>query len=355
MQLDDTARTQALDPEGMLAHVAGLPDQVEAAWSLAEGLDLPAAYSSVRRVVICGLGGSAIGASLVQALVEAECPVPVSVLRDYALPACVSGPDTLVIGSSHSGNTEETLSAFDQAHARGGRMLAICTGGQLAERAERYRVPLWRFEHRGQPRAAVGYSLVLILAVLARLGFVSYSRRDVTEAAAEMRMQQKSIGADIDVAHNPAKRLAGQLMGRYVVVFASGLLAPVARRWKGQINEIAKAWAQFEILPEADHNTVAGTLHPEAHIDKFAVIFLRSSFDHPRNAARADATRELLMTQGFTTDGVHAVGVSPLAQMLTAVHFGDYTAYYLAMGLGVDPTPVPQIQQLKARLAELAP
>lgn len=351
MKLDDLDYFKSIDTGDFLSHVDGLPDQVGKAWALVQGLGLPESFRDVKRVVVCGMGGSAIGASLVQALVEPESPVPLTVVRDYALPAFAAGPETLVIGSSHSGNTEETLSAMAQAHSRGARLLAVCTGGKLMELAREWGAPVWPFEHHGQPRAAVGYSFMLLLAALARLGFVEYESRHVAEAVEEMRVQQKTIAADIPVVHNPAKRMAGQLMDRYAVVFGSGYLAPVARRWKGQINEVSKAWAQFEELPEADHNTVVGTMVPEALIDKFMILFLRSGFEHVRNAARADATKELFMTMGFNTDNVQAVGVSPLAQMLTALHFGDYASYYLAMCYGVDPTPVPQIDSLKARLA----
>lgn len=349
----DNLDFKTTDPSGFLSDIDGLPDQVDAAWALGQTRELPESYREVKRIVVCGMGGSAIGGSLVQALVESESRVPLTVLRDYALPQFAAGPETLVIGSSHSGNTEETLAAFEQAHARGARLLAISRGGTLMESAERWGASAWQFEHAGQPRAAVGYSMMLLLAVLARLGLVRYNAGHIAEAVAEMRTQQKIIAADVPVVHNPAKRLAGQLMDRYTVVFGSGYFAPVARRWKGQIGEVSKAWAQFEELPEADHNTVVGTMYPEQLIGKFMMLFLRSSFEHVRNAARADATKELLMTLGFNTDNVQAMGVSPLAQMLTALHFGDYTSYYLAMCYGVDPTPIPQIDTLKARLAQL--
>ena len=160
------------------------------------------------------------------------------------------------------------------------------------------------------------------------------------------------LRAESPVARNPAKRMAGQLMDRLGAIFASDYLAPVARRWKMLINEFAKAGAIADELPEMDHGSAAGTIYPEALVSKYMLLFLRSAHDHPRNRARADLTRELYMTAGFNTDAIEAAGQSPLAHMLTALHYGDYTAYYLAMCYGVDPGDVPQIEYLKTELGK---
>jgi glucose/mannose-6-phosphate isomerase len=167
-----------------------------------------------------------------------------------------------------------------------------------------------------------------------------------------MRDQQAAIGCASPVAANPAKRLAGQLVDRWPVILGAGVLAPVARRWKGQLNELAKCWAQFEVLPEADHNTVAGVNFPEEQLARTMVLFLESPSDHPRNHLRAEVTRKVLMLEGLGTDTVTAPGNSALANQWTALHFGDYLAYYLAMIYGVNPTPVEAIESLKAELGQ---
>lgn len=351
MNLDDLAYFQTIDSQNFLAHIDGLPDQVDDAWALGQSLTAPDSFRSVRQIVITGMGGSAIGGALTQALTAPESSLPVTVIRDYALPAFV-GPNTLVIGSSHSGGTEETLSACDQAVRRGAKLLALTTGGQLAALAEQNGGTVWRFKHAGAPRAAVGWSFMLSLSVLVKLGAVKDKAADVAEAVAAMRSQQAALRADSLVIHNPAKRMAGQLLGRFSAIFASDYLAPVARRWNGQLTEVAKAWAQFAELPEMNHNQVVGTLYPAELVSKFMVLFLRSAHDHPRNRRRAQVTREIYMTSGFNTDEIEAQGQSPLAQMLTALHYGDYVAYYLAMAYGVDPTPIPQIDYLKEQLAK---
>ncbi len=349
MNLDDLDRFRQLDPQGMLSHIDGLPDQLEAAW--AQGLAHPLPdWTGIRSVVVCGMGGSAIGADLIAAYLAPRASVPIVVWRNYDLPAYSRGPETLVVASSHSGNTEEVLSAFEMARSRDVRLMTVSTGGELLRRAESAGVPAWRFEHHGQPRAAVGFSFGLLLAALVRLGLAPDQGDAVAAAAADMRAQAATLRAEIPVVHNPAKRMAGQWMGRWPTVIGSEFLAPVARRWRTQISEIAKAVAQFEELPEADHNLVAGVVHPEALFGQTMVVFLRAAGLHPRNQLRLETTREILMVEGFNTDVIKAAGETPLSQQWTCLHFGDYSAYYLAMGYGIDPTPVAAIEGLKGRL-----
>jgi glucose/mannose-6-phosphate isomerase len=211
-------------------------------------------------------------------------------------------------------------------------------------------VNLWRFEHQGQPRAAVGFSFGLLLAVFTRLKLIPDPDEEVRGAIQAMIDQQASINASVPTVKNPAKRLAGQLMGRWVVVLGSGVLAPVARRWKGQISEVAKSWAQFESLPEADHNTLAGVMNPEALLPKAFVLFLRGASDHPRNQLRSELTQKAMMLEGLNTDFVVGKGETSLANLWSSLHFGDYTAYYLAMAYGVDPTPIPAIESFKKEM-----
>jgi glucose/mannose-6-phosphate isomerase len=350
LNLNDSQAFSALDPQNMLAHIDGLPRQLQEAWDTGQTLPLPTG-EGIRQVAIAGMGGSAIGADLLAAYAQEYASVPVIVHRDYGLPAWAKGPETLVICSSHSGNTEETLSSFEKAVQQGTRIVCVTTGGTLAEKAPQVGASLWRFNHQGQPRAAVGFSFGLLLALFARMKLLPDPEIDLRDAVESMLEQQKRLRAESPLAENQSKRLAGQLYGRMVSVFGSGFLAPVARRWKGQISEIAKAWAQFEFLPEADHNSLAGTLHPEKILSYTTALFLMAPSDHPRNRLRSELTRQAFMLEGLSTDYVEAVGNTPLAHIWTALHYGDYLSYYLAMLYGVDPTPVDALEGLKASLA----
>jgi glucose/mannose-6-phosphate isomerase len=349
MNLDDLDRIKQLDRMDMLVHIQGLPGQLEEAFHIGLQLPLPQ-MGHIEHVLIAGMGGSAIGADLLARYAAPLSPAPVTVHRDYELPAWAHGPHILVIASSHSGNTEETLSAYEIAQNRGCRTLAITTNGKLALLAESEGLPLWVFEHHGQPTAAVGYSFGFLLAAMVRLSLLPDPAADLKEALDVMRQQQKDLEPDVPVSKNPAKRLAGQLFGRWVTVLASGYLSPVARRWKMQISELAKAWAQFEFIPEADHNTLAGVVNPIDVLTRTMTIFLRSPSDHPRNFLRSNLTRQGFMIAGLNTDVFDAKGKSPLAHIWSALHFGDYMAFYMAMAYGVDPTPVEALESFKAAM-----
>ena len=348
MNLDDIASFKKLDPQNMLGEIDTLPSQLQSAWELGQQLPLPSSQG-ITHILITGMGGSAIGADLLAGTIAPDCRIPVIVQRDYDLPAWAHGPQTLVMACSHSGNTEETLAVFEAAVQAKCRLLAICTGGELEKRATAHQLPVWKFNHAGQPRAAVGFSFGLLLAAFARMGLIPDPENDLLDALAGMRTQQENLRAEVPVAQNPAKRMAGQLVGRWVNVYGSGSLAPVARRWKCQINEIAKSGAGFEFLPEADHNALAGLENPEVLMHTMT-LFLRAPSDHPRNHLRVDLTRQGFMVAGLNTDVYEANGETRLAHLWTALHFGDYMAYYLAMAYGTDPTPVEALQNIKAAL-----
>lgn len=351
MDLNNHASFTSIDSQNYLGEIEGLPTQLESAYHQGLDTNLPQ-WQGFQRVLIAGMGGSAIGADLLAAYAAPLCQVPIGVQRNYSLPAWATGPETLVVASSHSGNTEETLAAYDQAINRRCRILALCTGGKLADKARAAGVPLWTFIHHGQPRAAVGYSFGMLLALLTRLGLIPYPGKELAAAITAMRMQQDDLQARVPVVHNLAKRLAGQLVGRWVMVFGADVLEPVARRWKTQVNELAKAWAQFELLPEADHNALAGLVQPENSLSSAMALFLRGSSNHPRNLIRVELTKQAYMLEGVNTDFVEAKGDTPLTQQWTALHLGDYVAYYLAMLYEIDPTPIPALEGFKKQLAD---
>ena len=185
------------------------------------------------------------------------------------------------------------------------------------------------------------------------MGFIPDQKEALEDAIAAMKKSQEHLQPQVPTVKNPAKRYAGQLMGRWVTVMGSGLLTPVARRWKGQINELAKAAANFEFLPEADHNTLAGTINPEEVLNPHTMtFFLTAPSDHPRNHVRTELTKNAFMLGGMNTDMAEARGNTPLAHMWTLILFGDYMAYYLAMAYGVDPTPIPALAEFKEMMTE---
>ena len=210
MNLDDRPHMEAVDRENMLGHIDALSDQFQNAWQHAQSQPLPESHRAPRQIVLAGMGGSAIGGDLTAALLAPTSPVPFAVVRGYMLPAYVQGADTLVIASSHSGDTEETLAAADLARERGARLLAITTGGALADHAERHGYPLWGFTYASQPRAALGWSFGLLIGLAHRLALAPSLEADLAEGVALLREKRPLYSADNPTVNNPAKRGAGQ-------------------------------------------------------------------------------------------------------------------------------------------------
>jgi glucose/mannose-6-phosphate isomerase len=346
MNFDNLDLMHKIDADDMLGQLQTLPDQLEKGWELGMSYPFPD-NNDIRHIIIAGMGGSAIGGDLIAAYLSPLYKIPILVHRDYDLPAWASGPETLVIACSHSGNTEETLSVFEQGIQRGCSLATLSTGGELSRRASEANMPHWTFEHHGMPRAAVGFSFSMLLCMINKLGLVEDPKKDLRKAAASMRAQQEKIGPQIPASQNPAKQLSQKLIGHWVAIIGSGYLAPIARRWKCQMNELAKAWTQFEFLPEADHNTLAGVNNPAEILGKTIVVFLDASSNHPRNKLRSKLTRKELSDHGLASAFYLAQGESPLEHMWTALHFGDYVSYYLAIAYNTDPSPIAAIENLK--------
>ena len=351
MNLDNFEKFAALDQDRMIEHIAGLPEQFEKAWDLGFNLALPL-MQPINRIVVAGMGGSAIGADLLSSYLSDRATVPVMIQRDYGLPAYAFGKETLVIVSSHSGNTEESLSAFEAACRSNCQILVITTGGTLLADSLASGVPAWVFVHKGQPRAAVGYSFCLLLALFTRLGLISDVSVEVRKTAKLLKEIGKELNIEVPIRNNPAKRLAGQMAGRHITIYGSGFMAPVARRWKCQMNEVAKTIASFEFLPEADHNTLAGICHPQEALEREITLFLQASTDQVRNQKRVNETRQIMMVEGLNTDLIEAKGKTRLEQMWSTILLGDYISYYLAMIYEVDPTGIAPIWALKEAMSK---
>lgn len=349
--LDDLTVHQRLDPQGMLGQLKGLPHQCREAWEKALKFRLPPEYRKVDKVVILGMGGSAIGGDLLRSLAHRLKTPLIFVVRDYGLPPFVD-ESTLVIASSYSGNTEETLSAFSQALETKSHKLALTTGGRLGEVARKAGVPLFTIEHVSPPRAALGYSLMPLIAFFHQLGFFKDISADVLEMLTTLQDLLTKWNETVPTSANPAKQLATSLHGKIAVIYGAGILSEVARRWKTQINENSKAWAFFEVLPELNHNAVVGYEMPRELAADMFVVLLRSSHLHPRTLLRYNITSELLKQSSVPHQIVDAPGKSELAQVMGTVYLGDWVSYYLALLYGVDPTPVKVIDYLKNRLSE---
>jgi glucose/mannose-6-phosphate isomerase len=352
VNLDDIQIYKRLDPENMREHLHGLPQQCRTAWDKAKEFQLPRDYANIDKVVILGMGGSATGGDLVRSLFSSKKKPIIFVSRDYNLPAFVDHK-TLVIASSYSGNTEETLSAFSQALDKKCKKLAMTTGGRLKALAEDAKVPVFVINYIAQPRAAVGYGFMSLIAFLQKLGLLEDKTAEVKAMIQDLDKLLEELKETVPTGSNRAKQLATKLHGKIAVIYGAGILSEVAHRWKTQINENSKAWAFYEVFPELNHNAVVGYQFPQELASKIYVVLLRSSSLHPRILIRYQVTSELLEQSGISHETIDSRGKSELSQMMGLIYLGDWTSYYLAILYEIDPTPVKAIDYLKKRLSEV--
>ena len=302
-------------------------------------------------VVVAGMGGSALAALLVKADLESILTMPFQVVREYDLPAYVN-ESTLVIVSSYSGNTEETLSCLDQARERGAQVAILAAGGKLVERATADSIAHVVIPAGLQPRMAVLFNLRALATILAHFGVVGNSMVEQITATAEwLRTETQQWLPDVSTDKNYAKQLALLAVGKTAVFYGGRLSGPVAYKWKISWNENAKNVSFWNVYPETNHNEFIGwSSHP---VDKpFAVFDLKSSFEHPRILKRFDVTDRLLSGLRPKATPIELAGDSPLAQMLWGSILADFVSIYLAILNGVDPTPVVLVEKFKDEMVK---
>jgi glucose/mannose-6-phosphate isomerase len=339
-KLDDAKELAQIDRSGMREMLLGFPEQLSRAWGL------QAEVPQFKQIVVCGMGGSAIGGDCLKVyLARKGFPRPVFVVRGYELPPFVD-EDTVVFAVSYSGNTEETLQCFAEALKRGCPIVAMTSGGRLARMALEHGTSLISIPKGLPPRAAFGY---LFLPMLRSLEPYLQGLKGEFQGALEKLQRIAPLYAEAPQTENPAKRLARAWHGRIPVIYGSYMLTDVvARRWKTQINENAEAPAFHNALPELHHNElmVWGSLR-----ERFVYTLLRDPAEGPKLKRRSELTRSLLEERGCTVLEFRGEGEGLLARLLSLSHLGDWASFYLAMLYGVDPTPVTLIEELKARLS----
>jgi glucose/mannose-6-phosphate isomerase len=349
LDLDDPSAFAANDSSDMLGAVGGLPSDCRAAYVTGrstEGLPSP---DDVSAVTCCGMGGSAVAGDVLRAVFRERLHVPVDLSRSPELPG-YAGPHTLVVVSSYSGNTSETLAAFREAAARGCRIIGVTSGGTLGRECEEHGVAVVPVPSGLSPRAALGHLAFGAMGALESSGLLPPLEADVDETVAELVGLADELRPDMPSSSNLAKRPAGWLGDRVPVVWgADGIGSVAAMRWKTQMNENGKVPAWFSSMSELDHNEVVGW--SEGTGETYGVIALRHEGEPDELAARFPLSEAIARDAGAKVDEVAARGRSNLAQLFSLIMIGDFTSVYVALRRGVDPTPVLAIDRLKAALA----
>lgn len=344
--LDDLNVLKQRDPENALGVAAEQWQQVQLQ---TEVIDAATNVPTITKVVVAGMGGSALAALLTKAWLFDRLSMSFEVVREYDLPAYVD-ESTLVIASSYSGNTEETIEALRQAKERGAVTAVLTAGGALAEQGAANMLPRVIIPSGLQPRMAVLFNLRALIALLVSFGIVSDGIVDELTAHAQWLQQEtQNWLADVSTDKNYAKQLALLAVGKTPVFYGGRLTGPVAYKWKISWNENAKNVAFWNVYPEMNHNEFIGwASHP---VDKpFAVFDLVSSFEHPRILKRFEISDRLLSGKRPKATPVHLAGDSLLAQLLWGSILADFVSIYVAILNGVDPTPVDLVEKLKKEL-----
>ena len=340
------------DKQGMYEKIVEFPGQLQEGFQIGQNADIPKVdISKVKNIVVCGLGGSAIGGDLVRTFLAYRISIPFSVCRHYTLPEYV-GSDTLCILSSYSGNTEETLSAYQDAKKRGAQIFAITSGGKLKKQCASNGFSSIIIPPGFPPRAALGYSFMPMLVILSRLGLFTNIDSDI-EAAVKF-LEQNVNNYLIDDPDNMAICTARSLFNKMTVIYGGqDYFDAVAVRFKGQICENAKVPAFFNFFPEFNHNELVGWGLVDEFKDKLAVIILRDQDDHPRIAIRVGIVAGILRDKDVEVIEYKSSGPNLLARMFSLIQFGDFVSLYLALLNKIDPTPVEVIDYLKNELDKL--
>ena len=347
----DEESIYALDRSGMFSHIRQTGAELLRAWDASEALELPIGALKAKGVVVAGMGGSATGGDYFAALCQGRARIPVVVIRGYDLPGWVDD-NTLVIVASHSGNTEEALACYEDAHRRGSELLVFATGGQLTELAGRDGTAWHPVRYDAPPRAALAHSLAPLLRVGNLLGLCHTDRADIRRAGElHSALSHDHIGEQVPTRTNAAKQIAEGIAGRFVMLFGAEHLTSVARRFRNQLSENGKTLGSFEMLPEANHNVVVGLGTAKAIAGSLAAVLLESDLYNGRLRQRFDATASLLEEAQVPVFRIPIGGATQLEQLLQSTAWGDYVSTYLALLNGLDPTPIPQIEQIKLALS----
>jgi glucose/mannose-6-phosphate isomerase len=351
--LDDINEIKKIDPDGMYDLIYQFPSQFEDALNTAQAPKLPDWNASqIQNILLAGLGGSAIGGDLVRSYLAERLNIPFFVCRNYTLPHFV-GESSLVFISSYSGNTEETVSAYDDAQRRKAKILTLSSGGKVQEKSLQNGITWVNIPKGFPPRAALGYSFVPVLVMLERLGLANGQRDQIKRTGEFLNSNRLKYRLESGVRENPAKRMALELHQRLPIIYAAtDHFDAVSTRWKGQICENAKMLAFNNVFPEFNHNELVGWKILSEYGDDLIVVILKDEDDHPRIKKRMKIVKGIIEKKKVRVIEVESCGETLLSRIFSLIQLGDFVSLYLAILNRDDPRPVKVIDFLKNELAK---
>lgn len=339
------------DNSGMFSIISAFPEQLKQAFDIGINIALKNEYPGINNIIITGLGGSAIGGDLIRSCLQYEINIPIQVNRNYYLPA-YAGKNTLVIVSSYSGDTEETISAYNDAVKKGCKIVCISSGGKLTIMAENDGYDNVKLPRGYQPRCALAFSFISLLMLFVKLGLIKERDNEIS-GLIKLMEERSMIYSSVEGSDNPAIKIAGHIQGKIPVIYSSNdLLDAVNLRWRGQFAENSKSLAFGNLFPELNHNEIVGWQENSEFLRNFALIFLLDREDNPRIVKRQKVTKEILEPYRGLDIEIVSEGNSKLERIFDLVYLGDWISFYLAILYKTDPAPIEKINILKNKLME---
>jgi glucose/mannose-6-phosphate isomerase len=335
------------DAQGMREKIEDFPEQIRKSWEEGKKADR-GRISDPSHIVICGMGGSAIAGDLLHDLFFEDLSIPLIVNRGYDIPSFIDERSLLLI-SSYSGNTEETLHAFSQGHQKKAMIAVFTSDGEIGKKAEDERIPTLTFPSGYPPRSALGFSFFSMVGFLTQIVSLPLDDRHINALIALLNRLK-------DLLKHPKgeiAQLSDTLIGNIPLIHISRRLRSVALRWQTQINENSKTFAHINEIPEANHNEIVGLNFPKALVRKMVLIFLRAKkYENTQIGNRFEISKEIVRSSVKKIVQIEAEGDDKLQEMFSLIYKGDFLSYHLSQRLGVDPTPVSRIDTLKQKLQE---
>lgn len=353
--LDDIEAIKQLDAENVLGSIEQLGGQCQQAWEEASNIQFPGEYRDVSSIVFSGMGGSALGAYVVKSLTSDLLPVPFEIINNYTLPAYVSS-NTLVIVSSYSGSTEESVASCEHALKIGAKVTGITTGGKLGQLLTQAKMPAYIFTPRynpsKQPRLGMGYSVIGLLAILQSIGFLTISDEERNETITTLERGNAMYGISVPADNNRGKQSAAAWKDKIPVIVSAEFLTHVGRVIRNQFHESAKTFATYQDIPELNHHLMEGLSNPGSNKTNLQFLFLMSKNYSNKIQKRMKITRDVVIKQGIASEVFETTAKGTLAQSFECIQFGAYVNYYMSMLYDVNPSKIPWVDYFKAELAK---
>ncbi len=356
MILDDLSQIKNLDRGKALESIKLLPQQIEQAWVEASAINFPESYKKASNIVIAGMGGSIYGGKIIKSLYDGLNPqkVPVDIVNGYTLPGYVD-KDSLVILSSYSGNTEETLECGKQAVEKGALTIGVTSGGSLGSLLKEKNFPSYIFNPKNnpshQPRLGGGYMIIGLIALLAKMGYIPVSEEDIKNLISFLKKKADTLSPDVNSSTNIAKQLAQNYKDKIPVLIAADFLEGAIHAIRNPIHETSKQFSLAFTIPELNHHLMEGLKFPLVAHDILYFIFLESDLYLEKNKKRLDLTKDIVQKNNYQTSSHKLTGSNTLAQTMELIQLGSWISFYLAILNGIDPTPVPWVDHFKKRIS----